>query len=254
MLLLLKQIRRKLMSENKFTTYFLYAIGEIILVVVGILIAVQIDEWNKGTEKQQVIKTYLNNLETEFETNKRILSGVIEQNQRSINASRRMLNIIGFDSIRFDENEWSEHTTLAFAPIITFQPNETVLSELIASGNIKSLSNLKLKNELSNFSTRLDEVRFRENIVMQDKELCVDETRKFGSMRSLFDRSGTSSGYLDILEGGKSTGNKALLESKVFENNLLIFTASSIGLNNQYRTTLAAIDSLSILVNSEINE
>ena len=47
------------MSENKFTTYLLYAIGEIVLVVAGILIAVQIDEWSKDKErKSQEIESY----------------------------------------------------------------------------------------------------------------------------------------------------------------------------------------------------
>lgn len=47
MLFLLRKIRRKLMEKNKVTTYLLYAIGEIILVVAGILIAFSIDSWNQ---------------------------------------------------------------------------------------------------------------------------------------------------------------------------------------------------------------
>lgn len=47
------------MKENKITTYLLYAVGEIILVVVGILIAVRIDDWNKSQEIQkQQLKHY----------------------------------------------------------------------------------------------------------------------------------------------------------------------------------------------------
>ena len=41
-----RHIRKKLLSENKFSKYLLYAIGEIILVVIGILIALQINYWN----------------------------------------------------------------------------------------------------------------------------------------------------------------------------------------------------------------
>ncbi len=46
-----RKIRQKLLSENKFSKYLLYAIGEIILVVIGILIALQINNWNE-TQKQ----------------------------------------------------------------------------------------------------------------------------------------------------------------------------------------------------------
>ena len=43
-----RKIRQRLLTENKFSKYLLYAIGEIILVVIGILIALQINNWNEG--------------------------------------------------------------------------------------------------------------------------------------------------------------------------------------------------------------
>ena len=42
-----RKIRQKLLTENKFSKYLLYAIGEIVLVVIGILIALQINNWNE---------------------------------------------------------------------------------------------------------------------------------------------------------------------------------------------------------------
>lgn len=42
-----RRIREQLISENKFSKYFIYAIGEIVLVVIGILIALQINNWNE---------------------------------------------------------------------------------------------------------------------------------------------------------------------------------------------------------------
>jgi len=41
-----RKIRQQLLTENKFSKYLLYAIGEIVLVVIGILIALQINNWN----------------------------------------------------------------------------------------------------------------------------------------------------------------------------------------------------------------
>jgi len=43
-----RRIRQQLVKENKTTKYLLYAIGEIILVVIGILIALQINTWNQN--------------------------------------------------------------------------------------------------------------------------------------------------------------------------------------------------------------
>ena len=40
-----RRIRQKLLEENRFVKYLLYALGEIVLVVIGILIALQINNW-----------------------------------------------------------------------------------------------------------------------------------------------------------------------------------------------------------------
>jgi hypothetical protein len=62
-----RKIRQKLLSENKFSKYLLYAIGEILLVVIGILIALQINNWNqnrlKGEKEIQILKSF----ETQFQ-------------------------------------------------------------------------------------------------------------------------------------------------------------------------------------------
>lgn len=47
MIRLFRNIRKQLTSENKVSSYLRYAIGEIVLVVVGILIALQINNWNE---------------------------------------------------------------------------------------------------------------------------------------------------------------------------------------------------------------
>ena len=53
-----RKIRQKLLSENRFSKYLLYAIGEIVLVVIGILIALQINTWNENIKSLEQEKTY----------------------------------------------------------------------------------------------------------------------------------------------------------------------------------------------------
>ena len=53
-----RNIRQKLFSENRFSKYLLYAIGEIVLVVIGILIALQINTWNDNRIKNNQVKSY----------------------------------------------------------------------------------------------------------------------------------------------------------------------------------------------------
>lgn len=57
-----RRIRQKLLSENRFNKYLLYAIGEIVLVVVGILIALQINNWNEKSNNLDLANNYISNL------------------------------------------------------------------------------------------------------------------------------------------------------------------------------------------------
>jgi len=50
-----RKIRQKMLTENKLSKYLLYAIGEIILVVIGILIALQINNWNQDKQQQKIL-------------------------------------------------------------------------------------------------------------------------------------------------------------------------------------------------------
>ena len=64
-----RQIRQKLLTENKFSKYLIYAVGEIVLVVIGILIALQINNVNSHNQQRKAEQEYLLSLETEFNTN-----------------------------------------------------------------------------------------------------------------------------------------------------------------------------------------
>ena len=57
-----RRIRQNLLARGKTATYFKYAIGEIVLVVIGILIAVQINSWNTSYQKEKLKTTYTQNL------------------------------------------------------------------------------------------------------------------------------------------------------------------------------------------------
>ena len=53
-----RTLRQRLLTENRFSKYLLYAIGEILLVVIGILIALQVDNWNEQRKSEITVNTY----------------------------------------------------------------------------------------------------------------------------------------------------------------------------------------------------
>ncbi|MFD2915817.1 DUF6090 family protein [Psychroserpens luteus] len=76
-----RKVRHKMLTENKFSKYLIYSIGEIILVVIGILIALSINNWNE--EKQQ--KKVLNNI---YATIKADLQQDIKNIDKIVNSSQ----------------------------------------------------------------------------------------------------------------------------------------------------------------------
>ena len=68
-----RKIRQGLLTENKFSKYLLYAIGEIILVVIGILVALQINNWNTYRKDRIKEKNLLHGLVANLELNKKLI-------------------------------------------------------------------------------------------------------------------------------------------------------------------------------------
>ena len=67
-----RHIRKSLLMESKTYKYFKYALGEILLVMIGILLALQINSWNQKRLDRIEEKNILSNLHDEFLENKRL--------------------------------------------------------------------------------------------------------------------------------------------------------------------------------------
>ena len=73
MIKLFRQIRKTLLIESKLSKYFFYAVGEIIPVVIGILIALQLNNPNDQRKIGNTIQIYYNQLLQDFDNDKSIL-------------------------------------------------------------------------------------------------------------------------------------------------------------------------------------
>ena len=152
MLFILRQVRRKLMTENKFTTYLLYAVGEIVLVVVGILIAVQIDNWNEDRKQLAEEKATIKDLQQEFEKNLAALQIDLGRINEVVTNCNLLLEHTGpgyqdgtlpnFDSLL---------AKTVSVPI--WDPSNYTLNDIKNAGKLSKLSNEKLKVLLIDWDT-----------------------------------------------------------------------------------------------------
>mgnify|MGYP003628392492 FL=1 len=83
-----------MLTENKFSKYLLYAIGEIILVVIGILIAISINNWNEDINNRGEETRILYGLKQEFEMNLAEVTRNIELNTPALESAITFIDLI----------------------------------------------------------------------------------------------------------------------------------------------------------------
>ena len=97
-----RKIRQNLLSENKFSKYLIYAIGEIILVVIGILIALQINNLNESKKEKTILNASLNSLVLNLKEDIDNLNKQIDYNedvQKAIDFSFRIVSLPEYENV-----------------------------------------------------------------------------------------------------------------------------------------------------------
>ena len=89
-----RRIRQNLLMENKTSKYFKYALGEIVLVVIGILIALSINNWNQNRIERNIEKQLLKELLENLEVNEKKISASISEEYKSIESVKNILVVL----------------------------------------------------------------------------------------------------------------------------------------------------------------
>ena len=91
MIKLIRNIRKKLIAQGKTTNYIKYALGEIILVMIGILLALQVNNWNENKKERKVETKLLNEIHANLKRDYQNLNIKIEETNRFKIANRKIL-------------------------------------------------------------------------------------------------------------------------------------------------------------------
>ena len=141
-----RRIRYNLMETGKTGKYLKYAIGEILLVIIGILIAVSINSWNENRKLKVEEQSLLIDLKQEITVNLKDLEIVIENNEKSFQGATEMRALFQ------DREAFNKMPDSVFGSIVgkmnmnyTYDPRNGILNSIISSGQINQLSNKELK-------------------------------------------------------------------------------------------------------------
>lgn len=155
MIPLFRKIRKQLADDNKPLKYFRYAIGEIVLVVVGILIALSINNWNQERKIRLVQVEYLNNIKDD------LIADTLSLRQVEKQRAGWELKLGNYYEY-YNSREWTVQQIVDSCMntgfmFINYLPINTTYADMLSSGNT-SLLNDDLRKNLSTLQKRQDQL------------------------------------------------------------------------------------------------
>lgn len=219
-----RRIRQELINRERFGKYLLYAVGEIILVVAGILIALQINNLNEQRKENAKEQIVLKQLREEFNLNLNQLESKITMRHDLMKDLKECLNYFAIQQVDNDSLFTAKLTSLMLP--LTFDP---IQNDLVSSGNIQIIKNTELKKRLTNWTSDVHQLREVEQIYVGYFS---------NTIVPFFDKTGTGRNIIKYFwENSERT--RYLLEE--YDSEEIIFANSSI-----------SAPSISLLENSEL--
>jgi hypothetical protein len=157
-----------MIKENRTSKYLLYAIGEIVLVVIGILIALQVNNWNENRKLRNQEIIYLNNLKNDINAQIHMLDVYIDFEDIIIDQTKDIIK-------HYELNDGFNNMDSIFPKLHdltvrwTFSNANTTLMQLLNSNQINIIQNSQLKEELIAYNQQID--MFTKNTNMNNTNL-----------------------------------------------------------------------------------
>ncbi len=229
-----KHIRRKLAEENKVTSYLRYAVGEILLVVIGILIALQVNNWNEANKSREQLVEDLHTIERNLRSDSLELANNIKTGERVTGYFNRILNSPNDSTYNLDD-----FFTYMGAPAVevnsagyTSALNENILS-VIKNEQLRLTLINYYKSDFSLIKRLQENMLSSSNIMVQT---ILDKTMALGNSGSLANQM------------------SLILENEAFQKVFQKYKHDSDGMLARLKKRLAGINEIKKLIATELKQ
>ena len=158
MISFLRNFRQKLIAENKFSKYLIYAVGEIVLVVIGILIALGVNNWNQDKKDQRLGKELLIRIQRDLVKDTLNFKSSIDRNNR-LRKDLKSLLVNLYDGVDSIEEVQSMSETWDQLLDQAFSPNDNTYQSILSSGSLGLIANQDLKDAIINLYSDYEETK-----------------------------------------------------------------------------------------------
>ncbi len=157
MIKFIRKIRQKALTDNRFGKYFTYAIGEIVLVVIGILIALQINNWKEEKRQEVSEKEFFDGLTKDLNRDSEVIKVTLNDIDRRLNS----FDLLNNQGIVHGKEIIDSLIKDYFVPTTTFYPVSGTFESAISGNKIGGFKNKKAVNEVvklynSNYKRLID--------------------------------------------------------------------------------------------------
>ena len=164
-----RKIRQQLLTENKFSRYLLYAIGEILLVMIGILLALQVNNGNEQRKLNHQKKIYKQTLIKELDNQIEFCLWVINTTKKRLKLFDNFFYVV--NNPKSTSQEIQSAGDSVYVDVGELVPPLFVMSDLIESGHINYFSP-KIREEIISYYRLF-------NVKLNNAEESLDETKIF---------------------------------------------------------------------------
>ncbi len=178
-----RKIRQNLLSERKTEKYLKYALGEIILVVIGILIALQINNWNVEKNRKNAEKVIIEQLIEDLKKSQTELKKIKVSIEEQAKASARVCHA-------FFKNEVPNDSIYIYMRIplgtVTFSPTLGTARSIINSGNVTLIQSNDLKSKITAYvetvEFKLKDISRYEETYFRNGQIVLKEVLQFTNL------------------------------------------------------------------------
>jgi hypothetical protein len=158
-----RKLRKKLADDNKPLKYMRYALGEIVLVVIGILIALQVNNWNEKRLNYMEEKRILKALSEELKLRRFLFAKGTEQQENSILSAKNLLMEMQSPIQEMNIDRLDKDIDRITSRWLSGTPT-SIYDALIGSGELKLISSEELRNALAQLKSDQEFLRLFEEL------------------------------------------------------------------------------------------
>lgn len=252
-----RKIRMSSLTTGRFSKYIIYAIGEIILVVFGILIALHLNSKKEVSDQQDKQRNHLVLIKEELENNLLILDKEYNELSNIIVNIRDLINLTTTDKSEESINE-ADLSDLLFLPLtrsIEIDYENVAYNEFIASNTLKDIEDDSIRTILRSWDRKLLTLKLQEQVVYESLKKSTDFIEINGALKTVFDNYNISETYFEVNNSDQTFSNKVILTSRQFQNILMQYLGVATQLYKKtYPIFRNDIKSLMGLIEDELND